>query len=323
MARKLEVAIVGDIPKAYLIVAFARPGQTIELVDFLLSRNQKVYLFVDRPKSTSIPNEMIRKHFLAYTEYPNFIAKYASEPYGAQRGVEAGLEWIFQREELVVILEDDAVISDNSLIYFDQMTGLISDKVVIVSSRRIIDDSNLTECSSHSHVSRFALTNGWMTTKRFWIEHYNRPKTFSGLLFNKIQSENTLMNWAVRCFFLTGVARFELRLGNVGWDQKVVYTLLRDNLLSFVPNRTTVGNMGVDETASNTKPKEKNDAFLYRADLLQPNLNYSNDSNCQPIVNKAFIALYGISYKHLLSPIKLLFDLIFKKNLYSCFQKSS
>ena len=314
---------MGDIPKSYLIVAFARPGQTIKLVDFLLSRNQKVYLFVDGPKSTSIPNEMIRKHFLAYTEYPNFLAKYASEPNGPQRGVEAGLEWVFQREELVVILEDDAVISDKSLIYFDQMAGLISDKVVIVSSRRLIDESDPTKCNSHSHLSRFALTNGWMTTKRFWMEHYNRPKTFSGLFFNKIQSEHTLMNWAVRCFFLTGVARFELQLGNVGWDQKVVYTLLRDNLLSFVPNRTTVGNMGIDEIASNTKPKEQTDAFLYRADLFQPDLNFSTDSNCQAVVNKAFIALYGISYKHLLIPIKLLFDLIFKKIQYSHFQKSS
>jgi hypothetical protein len=311
------VAFVGDIPKSYLIVAFARPEQTINMVDFLLSRNQRVYLFVDGPKSTSTPNEMIRKHFLSYTNYPNFLAKYASEPNGPQRGVEAGLDWVFQREELVVILEDDSVISDKSLIYFDQMAGLISDKVVIVSSRRIIDDSNLTKCTSHSHVSRFALTNGWMTSKRFWMEHYNRPNTFSGLFFDKIQSENTLMNWAVRCFFLTGVARFELRLGNVGWDQKVVYTLLRDNLLSFVPNRTTVGNIGVDEIASNTKAKKHENPFLFRADLSQPDLNFSTESNCQAIVNKTFITLYGISTKNLFSPIKLLFELFFRKFSFS------
>ena len=313
----------GNFSKAYLVVAFARPAHTFELVEFLLSRNKKVYLFIDKPKSKSKPNELISEYVLKYYGHPNIFIRFASEPNGPQRGVEAALDWVFQTEELVVILEDDAVVNVESLDFFDKTSGIISSDVVIVSSRRIFKDAELSSCDSHSHVSRFALTNGWMTSRTFWTEHYRRAKPLRGFFGIKVDSMNPLLSWSVKSFFLSGTARFEFGMGKVGWDQKVVYTLLRDNLFSFIPNRSTVGNIGMDEAASNTKPKMGQNSFLYYADQAPPNLIFLNNPACQVLINKAFTDLYGIRYRNLFSPIKFVFDLFLRKTVSSRFRNLS
>ncbi len=295
--------------KAYLVVAFERPAMTQELLDFLISRDLKVYVFIDKGQTQTAQNQQMISSAQDYLNHPNVFVNIASESYGSQRGVEAALDWVFQKEEVVVVLEDDSVVTDASLKFFDETVDVLSDSVVIVSSRRILEGSYFGACDTHSHVSRFALTNGWMTSRNFWVRHYHREKPLVGFLKIKIDSLNPLMRWATKCFFFSGTARFELGIGKVGWDQKVVFTLLRDNLYSFVPNRTVMGNKGVDIVASNTKGLSEDGGFLYQADTEFPNFEIYSGMFCKEELNKRFIDLYGITFGNVLTPIKVLFEI--------------
>jgi hypothetical protein len=296
--------------KAYLVVAFARPKLTSELIDFLISKDLKIYLFVDRAQTKFTPNEQMISSAQKYFGHRNVNIRIATEANGSQRGVEAALDWIFQKEELVVVLEDDSIVTNESISYFDSAAGILSDKIAIVSSRRILDETSNGECSMHSHISRFALTNGWMTSRDFWIHNYHRKNSLLRFMRIRIDSVGFLLSLATKFFFFIGTCRYERRIGNVGWDQKVIYSLLRDNLYSFVPNRSTVGNRGMDEFASNTRPLNSQDTILYGADSLEPNFEVSHRISCQKVLNEAFLGLYGISRKNLLSPIKYLYEIV-------------
>lgn len=291
-----------------MVVAFARPEMTTELMDFLISRNLKVYLFIDKAQSKFPSNEKMMSASRKYHGHPNVFVNVASKAHGPQRGVEAALDWVFQTEQLVVVIEDDSIVNIDSIEFFDKAVGILSDRIVIISSRRILDEKENKECNKHSHLSRFALTNGWMTSREFWIGNYHRNKPLSGFMGIRINSLGFLLNWATKCFFFAGVYRYESGIGSVGWDQKVIYSLLRDNLYSFVPNRSAVGNRGMDEFASNTKSLDSQITTLYRVDFVEPNLEISENDSCQIVVNKAFLSLYGVSRKNLLSPIKCFFE---------------
>lgn len=296
---------------AYLVVAFSRPKQTFEIVSFLISKGLKVYLFVDKSKGENLLNEHVIQIANEFTSHSNFNLRISDVALGPQRGVEAAIDWAFGIEEVLVVLEDDAVISDNGIKYFENTLPCLTKEVVIISSRALPHSGEFGYCLTSSHLSNFALTNSWMTTRYFWKNHYKKKLGFFRILGARLGSVGFLRAWLVKIFFITGTCRFELRIGKVGWDQKVVFTLLRDSLFSFVPNSNVTGNRGVDEVASNTTKTAKGDNFFYRPDKHAANLTVCTNETCQLGISSEFYKLYGIKTQHLLAPVKLTMEIIF------------
>jgi len=298
--------------KAYLVVAFSRPQHMFELVNFLISKGLRVYLFVDRSKGENLLNKQVIQVATEFTSHPNFYLKISDAVLGPQRGVEAAIDWAFGSEEVLVVLEDDAVISDNGISYFENELSRLTEEVVIISSRALPFSGNFDYCRQSSHVSSFALTNSWMTTRSFWHNHYKSRKSFLRILGPRSVSTGFLRVWSTKIFFITGAARFELGIGKVGWDQKVVSVLLRDGLLSFVPNRNVTGNRGVDEVASNTTQNSQGDYFLYKSDIQNPSVIVCTNETCQQGITSEFYKVYGIKNRHILAPLKLAMEFLFQ-----------
>jgi len=296
-------------PDAYLVVAFSRPQHTFELVNFLISKNLKVYLFVDRAKVANQLNNEVIQIANEFTSHLNFHLKISDVTLGAQRGVEAAIDWTFGTEEVLVVLEDDAVITDNGITYFEDTLSLLSEEVVIISSRAMPNSGNFDYCLESSHLSSFALTNSWMTTRSFWQNHYKNKNVFFSILGVNFRSMGFSQAWLAKIFFIVGTGRYELGINKVGWDQKVVFTLLRDGLYSFVPNRNVTGNRGVDQVASNTTKKSMGDNYLYRSDLQNPNLVVCTKDTCQQGLSNEFCNLYGIKNRHLFTPFKFALEI--------------
>lgn len=298
--------------KAYLVVAFSRPQHMFELVSFLISKGLRVYLFVDRSKGENLLNKQVIQIATEFTSHPNFYLKISDAVLGPQRGVEAAIDWAFGSEEVLVVLEDDAVISDKAITYFENTLLSLTEEVVIVSSRALPFSGNFDYCRQSSHVSSFALTNSWMTTRSFWHNHYKSGKSFLRILGPRLRGTGFLRAWSTKAFFITGASRFELGIGKVGWDQKVVSVLLRDGLRSFVPNRNVTGNRGVDEVASNTTQNSLGDYFLYKSDPQNPAVTVCANETCQQGITNEFYKVYGIKNRHILAPLKLAIEFLFQ-----------
>jgi hypothetical protein len=297
---------------AYLVVAFSRPQHTFEIVSFLISKGLKVYLFVDKSDGVNLLNEQVIQIATEFMSHSNFSLMISDAALGPQRGVETAIDWAFGTEEVLVVLEDDAVISNSGITYFENALSYLTEKVVIISSRALPYSGNFDYCLKSSHLSSFALTNSWMTTRSFWHNHYKGKTSYFGIFGARLEGIGFLRTWLTRIFFITGRGRFELGIGKVGWDQKVVFTLLRDGLSSFVPNRTVTGNRGVDQVASNTTNNSLGDNFLYHADFQDPNLIVCSNEACQQGISREFYKLYGIRNRHLLAPLKLAVEIVFQ-----------
>ena len=92
----------------------------------------------------------------------------------------------------------------------------------------------------------------------------------------------------------------------------MVFTLLRDNLTSFVPNRTMVGNLGVDKVASNTIIATSDDEYLFRKDDCFPNFHICSNDECQHGLENGFLEIYGIGLRNLFSPLRALGKFLLK-----------
>lgn len=298
----MDYTIKSKSSPAYLVVAFARPESTTNLLKFLSERNRRVYLFIDKPQSRMPLNDELLEVASFYKEKFKINVKISEFPNGPQRGVESALNWIFEYEDFVVTLEDDSDIDDQSLEFFSKGLKLLTKEVVILSSRGQSRSSKNHFCEEGSHLSRFAFTNGWLTSRDFWENNYQKKASLWGYFRVRLKGLNSVQKFLVWCFFYSGTFQFDRNLGKVCWDQKVVFTLLRDNLMSFIPNKTMVGNLGVDQVASNTIIGTSDNQYLFHKDEIFPNLNICVNVECLSGLENTFLEIYGVRLRNFLSP---------------------
>ncbi len=249
-----------SIPVAMII--FNRPDTTQEVFEAIReAKPPKLYIISDAAREGRVEEQKKVAATRAYVEEHidwecEVIKNYAEKNMGCKKRVASGISWVFEHEEMAIILEDDCVPKQEFFRFCQEMLIRYKDdsNVYMVSGTNDLPDY---VCKEDYFFNHFATIWGWATWRRAWSEHYdiqmaNWPKLraerrFRHLFSNPLQYK----------LFVRDCDRIHAGLVDT-WDMQWVITILSNDGLGITPKSNLVHNIGCGrEDATHTKDNSR------------------------------------------------------------------
>ena len=167
---------------------------------------------------------------------------------GCNLGVVAALDWFFSEVDFGIVLEDDCIINDNTLDYFQSF----------YKSYTYFENLGVRIASAHnpfitlpdSSFTQYVLICGWASSKETW--NLVRPNFFKFLLpafFNKYTRSQPFHE---KIFWWASSTR--AKIGGVDtWDGIFADCVMRMGAKTMVPAQNLIENVGFGPSATHTK----------------------------------------------------------------------
>lgn len=241
-------------PVAFFI--YRRLETTVKVLEEIRKvKPVKLYLVADGPKSDDeiIECQKTRNSIEKIIDWDcKLIKLYSNTNLGCAKRIQTGLDYVFENEEMAIILEDDTLPDSSFFNFCEDLLERYKDDMRV---------AHISGCNLHSNAVNFkesycfsSIINiwGWATWKRAWINYdINMPS------WHNEDKESFISKWCQDRKSLKGIRKmFDLHCNNIDpwtWDYQWVYACWKMNGLSVVPSRNLVSNLGIGPDASNTK----------------------------------------------------------------------
>lgn len=239
-----------DIP--VVIIFYNRPHLLKHLYELLkIIQPQKLYLIADGPRSIDdkVLCNSTRKIFDDIPWPCEVHRNYAVNNMGCKNRVITGLDWVFEREESAIILEDDCL-PDQSFFGF---AGILLDKYRDDTRIAAISGNNFIniDCEYSYMFSRYTHLWGWATWRRVWRLFDRDMKSLSELCRPNYASQIFFSNRELEAFCQSISS---IKSGTLDtWDSQWTLSCLSNNMLTIMPCKNLVSNIGFGEDATHTK----------------------------------------------------------------------
>lgn len=194
--------------------------------------------------------EAVRSYIEEHIDWSCEVFKnYAEENMGCGKRISSGLNWVFEKEEQAIILEDDCVPDPTFFQYCQEMLEHYKD-----------DDRILTICGNNPYAgcyhsqadylfSKMPFLWGWATWKRVWRIYDFDLKSFPQNRKNPVFKQ--ILPVKARWIYM---AEFEAMYRHEvdAWSYPLMYMGIVDNKFHIVPRESYVVNIGFHEEATHT-----------------------------------------------------------------------
>lgn len=230
-----------------LIVSYSRHQNVLVIIKQL--RNQgvrKIYLAIDGPKNLDhdLQNRIEKdSRELAEELGVNLRIWHRDSNLGPAVSVITAIDWFFKNEESGVILEDDLILSDGAIGYFDFALSRYADvnSVFLIAGSNYFGDGLLG--SKSSFATHYPVTWGWATWRSRWTEYRSVLTSLSNF-----QAPGGLIE---KWFWKNGLRRCLNGIQDA-WDIPLATFQLSQKILSVIPPVNLISNIGADSFAGNT-----------------------------------------------------------------------
>lgn len=270
---------MNKVDLALLIVAYKRPNEVRKILDVAAESDiRRVYISVDGHNNQD-EQKSFHSEFLSITrefahKFENLALFLREENVGCAPAVLSSVDWVFNKETFVAILEDDCIPA-NAFFAFcrNSLDFLNTDASLMLSCGSQFAPKELTR--GHWAKSPYALTWGWATSRAKWLElrelfhrnseELNRENLFQ-VFFSRTHQENQYWNAGSR----------RALMGKVDvWDTILVRNLFVSHRYALLPPSSLVSNVGNDNAATHTKNSPwlhaKVSAFHLQHEAPKPN----------------------------------------------------
>ncbi len=241
-------------PVAFII--FNRPKQTKLVIDALrLIKPEKIYVVADGPRNRDEQSKCDEARAIIETiDWKcEVLKKYSVENLGCGVSVSHGLDWVFDNEEMAIILEDDCLPNPSFFPFCEKLLEKYKDdeRIMHVSGNffqhknRKFNDQNSYYGSILPHVW------GWATWKRAWKKYdYNLIK------WPEIRKGGDLISWfnnssAYEYWSSIWNEYYTKKINN--WDARWAFACMINKAICINPTVNLITNIGFDESATHTK----------------------------------------------------------------------
>lgn len=261
---------------AILLIFFNRPDLAKKCLDGIRATTRRVYISVDGPRDSSDIEAVNHVRFIAEEFSCNHNVKLLvrENNLGCKKAVSGAIDWAFEHENQLIILEDDINFGDEFLRTMDVWLDLHRDNKVIFHLNGYNPLPPDKELKSN-YLCRYTHVWGWATWKDRW-EHYDRdlsswePKNLGnlpGLVGQNLPSTffEYWNNLLANC-----------KNGFDTWDIQWLYSQWLYGGYSLTPGARLTGNLGFDDRATHTRtsggknrerqPESHGDLFLNSSD---------------------------------------------------------
>jgi hypothetical protein len=241
-----------DIP--VLLIIFNRPDTALEVVRGIkMIKPKKLYIAADGPrignhKDVELCKET-RETVLNQIDWECDIKTlFRDENVGCGVGPASSISWMFENEEMGIILEDDVVPGKFFFNYCRELLLYYKDNKSIMHISGFNDQDNLIRGKSSYFFTHYPCEWGWATWKRAWNHHSLKPvdidKNFEKtLVYGPFQNNRRAAEIYLKLLYYNIES---------AWDYQWAYAIWRNNGISISPNISLVKNIGFDERATHT-----------------------------------------------------------------------
>jgi len=290
-----------------LVIGYRREENISSILEKVIETGRRVYVFVDGAKDDLAKDNVanVQKRVLGFRES---VTRYffSNENIGVGNSVPEALNWVFNFESEVIVLEDDCIPSDASFIFFDQMISNVNGRVALISGSSpsrwdgARKSENIVPC-------RYPLIWGWATSKASWnaMSEFISSKIGVGASLKLILKDPKFI--VPFCYFLAAYINIRKRKLNA-WDCLIVLNMLVNKKYCLIPPYSMITNIGNDAVASHDMI-DKSQVFSQEDKDIPPLemmviSNKKQDSiDLEEIISNT---IYGIRFRNILSPIKAL-----------------
>lgn len=174
---------------------------------------------------------------------------------GSYQSVSRGLDWVFERSEEAIILEDDTVPEPSFFRFASELLEKYRNvhQVGSINGSCYDDPADWTNDDSY-RFTRYHHSWGWATWKRAW-QYFTNDENLQKTLADKKWREKQGLSraeWAYwdRCFRHTFAFRMDV------WDYRWTLSLWAKGISCVVPRWNLVRNIGFDSLGTNTMEQE-------------------------------------------------------------------
>ena len=293
-----------------LVIGFLRCEALRILLESLPLSQKKVFISIDGPRNNrekSLVDASIRvaKEFQNARANTQVEIKANLRNMGCKYGIFSAINWAFENEQSLIILEDDIVITKEFLEFADW--GLkkyqYSPEIWQINGWSPL---SIEDGIGAPYLSIFAYGWGWATWKDRWdqidleLEKYNSSDVRDMPGLNQVKLSSSFNKWwndkLKRC-----------KEGLDTWDYQWNFSMWRNARFSLSPGLSLTGNIGFDELATHTKvPHNNRDKMPIDSNRIvvpsdfEAKLNAKADKICASInmgINKSIPARIRIRFK--------------------------
>lgn len=243
-----------------MLLAFNRPDAAKKvLTQIARVRPPRLYVHIDGPRPDrqgEAEKVAAVRALLDQIDWPCEVHSLIREKnFGLRDGVRSALDWLFEQEDMAIIVEDDCLPNPDFFRFCETLLLQYADDHRVMH----IAGSNLAQ-SAFSYLessfvwSRYSLVWGWATWSRAW--RHMQPELDDLDRFRQERLiERLTDNAAAQAYMLDKFRVTRARL-NQSWAYAWFFSILVNDGYCIVPTRNMVENTGVgDPEATNTRGK--------------------------------------------------------------------
>ena len=289
-----------------LIVCYLRPEKLETLLTQLNSSGRKVYVFIDRADTRDL--EINTKVFEVAEKFKDSLdikIHWAERNQGVALGVPTALNWVFNFESDVIILEDDCRPTKDAFEFFDSQTPRLTDEIVMACGTSPWIDEDGENNSRSLTLASYPLIWGWSTNSNSWLKIRTliQSKTPHGRVFKSLIHNRSGVR--ALCFFYAAVIR--VNKGSLkAWDSPVALEMLLRGYKAIISNKTLIQNSGQDQSASHfSNPDSVLSEIVSRSQIGPASTNLDLSLKAREEVDRKIESdVYFLKARHIFSPIK-------------------
>jgi hypothetical protein len=244
-----------------LLITFNRPDYTIQVFEKIRqAKVKRLYIANDGPREGNIEDQKAREEIKNIIDSIDWDCEvhilFQEKNLGCGWGPASAITWAFEKEDRLIILEDDCV---PTLPFFEYCSHCLEKykndtRVWLISGRSHHQGSKFFNDSDYIF-SHYGHTWGWATWKRCW-NHFDMrmedlPKFLKiGGAVNVLATEEQgkLYNKMYEKLF-----HDRGNLQTHAWDYQFGYAILKNGGLSIVPSKNLIHNIGAVGTHSKSE----------------------------------------------------------------------
>lgn len=252
-----------------LLIAFNRPDTTIITFESIRKvKPQKLYIAIDGPRNNKPDEPELCKEVLKITKQIDWDceAKYLirEQNLGCKLGVTSAISWSLEKEERIIVIEDDIVAVPAFFSFAEELLEKYKDdeRIAMISANQYtpikMEDSYLF--TKYGHIW------GWATWKRVWDKFdVFLPDIESSVIggLSEFSYINNSEHKYHQKYFSLWMEKILSKTENA-WGPQFVFFRHRNNLLSIAPRVNLASNIGT--TSSRTDNVAKINEHYFPAD---------------------------------------------------------
>ena len=300
-----------DIP--VLLITYKRPKNTKKLINILLENKiSNIFIYNNGPiDDRDLEDCKNTKDVVeSYTKsYQNISALYKKKNTGLKYNIPEAIDWVFEKFDKVIILEDDCIPNNFFFLFCKQLLKKYENDLSIgqISGSNFINQRGYKRKNQDSYFfSKIINCWGWATWKNRWsnihdIEMSNWPAIRKEKVIEKYFDNKKNSDYFNKIFNNNYP-------NNVIWDRAWFLTNIINKRLTIIPDKNLISNIGFDNKASGPNPKKYNSLIHEKLNFpLQHPKIIEADKDCDQFLIKEGFSNPPLKYR-IINKLKKIFN---------------